>query len=84
MIGVGCMMLCCIITLIQKGSTTTKDSSVLIPILINGLGYAIFESAFWVSITYTVPEKLVGTAYGIATVAGNVSGVIAPLILAGL
>ena len=56
----------------------------LIPILINGVGYAVFESAFWVSITYAVPEKLVGSAYGIATVFGNISGVLAPLAVAWL
>jgi MFS family permease len=56
----------------------------LIPILMNGLGYAIFESAFWVSVPYVVPEKLVGTAYGVSTVFGNIAGVLAPLILAYL
>lgn len=53
-----------VITLSQKGSKDHRDNSVLIPIILNGIGYSVFESAFWVSVTYAVPKKLLGTAYG--------------------
>jgi hypothetical protein len=51
---------------------------------LNGIGYSVFESGFWVSVTYAVPKKLLGSAYGITTVFGNLSGVVAPLIVAYL
>ena len=73
-----------LITLFQKGSTEHKDNSILIALILNGIGYSVFESGFWVSITYAVPKKLLGSAYGITTVFGNLSGVVAPLIVAYL
>jgi MFS family permease len=83
MAGVGCILIACIITLLQKGSST-EDGAVLIPILLNGIGYSLFEASFWVAITYAVPKKLVGSAYGVAIVFGNVAGVIVPLTVAFL
>ena len=73
-----------LITLFQKGSTEHKDNSILIALILNGIGYSVFESGFWVSVTYAVPKKLLGSAYGITTVFGNLSGVVAPLIVAYL
>ena len=73
-----------LITLFQEGSTDHRDNSVLIPLILNGIGYSVFESGFWVSVTYAVPKKLLGSAYGITTVFGNLSGVVAPLIVAYL
>jgi len=73
-----------LITLFQKGSTEHKDNSILIAFILNGIGYSVFESGFWVSVTYAVPKKLLGSAYGITTVFGNLSGVVAPLIVAYL
>jgi MFS family permease len=73
-----------LITLFQKGSTEHKDNSILIALILNGIGYSVFDVGFWVSVTYAVPKKLLGSAYGIITVFGNLSGVFAPLIVAYL
>ena len=77
-------LLTLLITLSQKGSTQHKDDSILIPLILNGIGYSVFESGYWVSITFSVPKKLLGSAYGITTAFGNLSGVVAPLIVAYL
>lgn len=59
-----------VVCMLQKGSgdpTTTKDDSVLIPLVLLGIGYSIYACALWGSIPYTVPDHLFGSAFGICT-----------------
>ena len=37
------------------------------PLVLTGLGYSLYASAFWGCIPYSVPPQTVGTAFGLAT-----------------
>ena len=85
MFAVAITLLCSIVTLLQQGSTINKDNSALIPIVLIGIGYSVYETAYWVSIAYTVPKRLAGTAYGLSTcLGGALAGLTGPLIVAEL
>ena len=46
---------------------TTANYLCLGPLCILGIGYSVYAAALWSCIPYTVPNRLVGTAYGICT-----------------
>ena len=50
------------------------------PLLLSGVGYAIYATVIWGSIPYTVPPSAVGTAFGMCTAIQNIGQGIAPLI----
>ena len=59
-----------VICMIQKGSpdpATVKDTSVLLPLILLGVGYSIYACALWGSIPYTVADHLFGSAFGLCT-----------------
>ena len=84
MVGVYFTLMCSAITLMQDGSSLGPDRSALLPIILNGIGYSIYESAFWVSVAYTVPTHLIGAAYGLSTCFSGLAGVAGPIIVAEL
>ena len=47
-----------------------------------GIGHAGFTVVIWSCIPYTVPKKLVGTAFGVCTVMQNLGLTVSPLIAA--
>lgn len=52
------------------------------PLILLGIGYSVYAAALWSCIPYTVPKKLVGTAYGLCTAIQNIGLTITPLIAA--
>jgi len=47
-----------------------------------GIGYSVYAAALWGCIPYTVPARLVGTAYGLCTAIQNIGLTISPAISA--
>lgn len=85
--------LACVITMFQKGAATPcldpkntpvgiQDNSIVIPLVLMGFGYSIYACALWGSIPYTVPENLLGSAFGLCTSVQNTGLTLAPLLLA--
>ena len=59
---------CVITTLIPVASEETDiQYLMIIPLCLLGIGYSVYAAALWSCIPYTVPKKLVGTAYGLCT-----------------
>lgn len=52
----------------------------LIPLVLLGVGYSVYAAALWGCIPYTVPARLVGTAYGLCTAVQNIGLTISPLV----
>ena len=75
-------MLACIVTMLISPSTEAEGANYmcLIPLALLGIGYSVYAAALWGCIPYTVPAKLIGTAYGITTAVQNVGLTISPLI----
>jgi MFS family permease len=48
------------------------------PLLLSGIGYAIYATVIWGSIPYTVPPEAVGSAFGLVTSIQNLGQTIAP------
>jgi hypothetical protein len=44
-----------------------QDSSIIIPLVLMGIGYSVYACALWGSIPYTVPENMLGSAFGMCT-----------------
>ena len=78
------MLLSLVICFLQGGNIAQQDDWILLPIVLVGFAYAIFESSIWPSVVYIVPEKLLGTAYGLPTIFSGFSGVMIPLVIAEL
>ena len=72
-----------IIVMLQKGTDdpNVQDKSVLIPYVLLGVGYSVYACALWGSIPYVVPEKLLGSAFGLCTAIQNTGLTIVPLML---
>jgi len=45
-----------------------------------GIGFAIYVTVFWTSLSYVVRREVVGTAYGICYSIGNVALVVSPVV----
>jgi hypothetical protein len=43
------------------------DKSILIPLVLIGIGYSVYACALWGSVPYVVPENLLGSAFGLCT-----------------
>lgn len=72
-----------IIVMLQKGTDdpNVQDKSILLPYVLLGVGYSVYACALWGSIPYVVPEKLLGSAFGLCTAIQNTGLTIVPLIL---
>ena len=74
----------CVVTIFispaEKGDSA--NFMTLIPLTLLGIGYSVYAAALWGCIPYTVPPRLVGTAYGLCTAVQNVGLTISPLIAA--
>ena len=49
-----------------------------------GIGYSVFAAALWGCIPYTVPPRLVGTAFGLCTAVQNIGLTVSPMVSAAL
>lgn len=56
----------------------------LIPLILLGIGYSVYAAALWGCIPYTVPARLIGTAYGLCTAVQNIGLTISPIISGAL
>ena len=75
------ILLACIVTmLIPPTDPGNPQYLVLIPLILLGLGYSVYAAALWGCIPYTVPARLIGTAYGLTTAVQNIGLTISPLI----
>ena len=54
----------------------------VVPLTLLGIGYSVYAAALWGCIPYTVPPKLIGSAFGLCTSVQNIGLTISP-ILAG-
>lgn len=61
----------CVLPLFQQNSATMKNYLGLVPLILLGIGYSIYACALWGSVPYTVPERLLGTAFGMCTAVQN-------------
>lgn len=82
------ILLACIITTLIAPSTSTElggegaNYFSTIPLILLGVGYSVYAAALWGCIPYTVPPRLIGTAYGLCTAVQNIGLTISPLISA--
>lgn len=74
------LLACIITTLISPSEEGSPNYACLIPLVLLGVGYSIYAAALWGCIPYTVPPRLVGTAYGLCTAVQNIGLTISPLI----
>ena len=61
------LLACIITTLISPSEAGDPNYMCVIPLVLLGIGYSVYAAALWGCIPYTVPPKLVGTAYGLCT-----------------
>ena len=63
----------------------TPDSTrPILPIfylVVLGVGYAVYTTVIWASISYVVPARFLGTAFGLGFAASNTGLVIGPLVV---
>ena len=61
------ILLACVITMLIPPAEAGDGPQYmcLIPLILLGIGYSVYAAALWGCIPYTVPAKLVGTAYGL-------------------
>lgn len=52
------------------------------PLILLGIGYSVYAAALWSCIPFTVPKRLVGTAYGLCTAVQNIGLALSPLVAA--
>lgn len=78
------ILLACIVTMLIPGAEPGDGPNYLtvLPLVLLGIGYSVYAAALWGCIPYTVPAKLVGTAYGLCTAVQNIGLTISPLIAA--
>ena len=74
------LLACIITTLISPSNEGDPNYVCLIPLALLGIGYSVYAAALWGCIPYTVPARLVGTAYGLCTAVQNIGLTISPLI----
>ena len=66
-------MICSSIILIIAYATSmfipkcNKCYNEMVPLVLSGIGYAIYATVIWGSIPYTVPPEAVGSAFGLVT-----------------
>lgn len=68
------------ITIIIPAQTDSPQYLCLIPLILLGVGYSVYAAALWGCIPYTVPARLVGTAYGLTTAIQNIGLTISPYV----
>ena len=61
----------------------TIESLVILPLIIFGVGFAIYTATMWACVPLVVEERTLGTSYGVATASQSGVGALA-LLLAGL
>ena len=78
------ILLACLFTMMIPGSPSPDQTQwlCLIPLSLLGIGYSVYAAALWGCIPYTVPAKLVGTAYGLCTAIQNIGLTLSPIISA--
>jgi len=60
------VVIACIVTIVLPSYDET-NYSIMLPLVLLGIGYSIYASALWGSIPYTVDPKCLGTAFGATT-----------------
>jgi MFS family permease len=60
------------------------DANPIVPLALLGVAYSVFAATLWPMIPALVGTQLLGTAYGISTVALNIALTFVPLIVARL
>jgi len=80
------ILLACIITTLIPESLEGDGPNYLciLPLSLLGVGYSVYAAALWGCIPYTVPARLIGTAYGLTTAVQNIGLTISPIISAQL
>ncbi len=78
------ILLACVVTMLIPAADAGDGPQYLclIPLILLGIGYSVYAAALWGCIPYTVPAKLVGTAYGLCTAIQNIGLTISPIIAA--
>ena len=79
------LIACIVTTLIPAVPEDPNESPqylCLIPLVLLGIGYSVYAAALWGCIPYTVPARLVGTAYGLCTAIQNIGMTISPILSA--
>lgn len=63
------ILLACVVTMLIPEAQPGDGPNYLcvLPLCLLGIGYSVYAAALWGCIPYTVPAKLVGTAYGLCT-----------------
>lgn len=60
----------------------SSESSPVVPLIGQGVAYALFASVIWPSVPLTVEERLTGTAFGVITGIQNIGLTVFPIIVA--
>ena len=74
------VLLAVLTTMVIPASDTDPEYLCLVPLILLGVGYSVYAAALWGCIPYTVPARLVGTAYGLCTAIQNIGLTISPLV----
>ena len=80
------VLLACVATILipPASSASSPQYWCILPLILLGIGYSIFAAALWGCIPYTVPSRLVGTAFGLCTAVQNIGLTVSPMVSAAL
>lgn len=74
---------CIVTTLIPEAEPNDGPQYlIVVPLVLLGIGYSVYAAALWGCIPYTVPARLVGTAFGLCTAIQNIGLTISPALSA--
>ena len=84
MIALVLVLFAVILTAMIPGTSESDQPQqlMLIPLILLGVGYSIYAATIWGCIPFTMPAKLVGTAYGLSTCCQNIGLIVSPQIAA--
>lgn len=82
MMASSCAILTCVHTLGTFSGPVPLPASTLV--LAQGAGYGVFAAAVWPCVPLAVPERSVGTAFGLVTAVQNLGLALIPLVVGGL
>jgi len=84
--GLRCEMivLAPILVAIAQSMFAYSETSPIVPLILQGLGYSLVASSLWAAIPFAVPETSLGRAFGLAMCIQNIGLTIFPLIAAAI
>lgn len=73
------LLACIVTTLISPSPANEPNYMICVPLVLLGIGYSVYAAALWGCIPYTMPARLVGTAFGLCTAIQNIGMTLSPI-----